>query len=307
MGISLCLAHCATAEQDDADGYTRVPATGGVAATGGTRATGGAVPTGGVFNPMMNGGVPGTSGGRAPSGGKATGGARPSTGTGGRAGTTGGQSPGTGGVSTFGGSAPFGGDSGDAGEASVPSTGGAMSGTGGAAQVDPCKDGKRNGTETDVDCGGSCEPCAEGKACKVGGDCAGTQCNDRVCSPDHCGDGEPSGDESDEDCGGSCGVCALGMACENGNDCENGNCDAGTCAVPGNCVYGWRDDACGDVCLSRTQSDQRACEQVLDCFVENDCGPASCTGVTQVCGNNALQQGSAPYPYAAQVYDCMCN
>lgn len=309
LGVSLCLAHCATAEQDDPDGEP-FPSTGGVSTTGGERATGGASPSGGVFNPMTNGGLPGASGG-VTGGKKATGGASPSSGSGGRA-PTGGQSSlfgGFAGKSGQGGSGIFGGggDTGDGGEPPVSSTGGVMTGTGGATPVDPCSDGKRNGSETDVDCGGSCDPCAEGMACKVGGDCAGAQCNAGVCAPDHCGDGEPSGDESDEDCGGSCAVCALGMACETGNDCEGGNCDAGTCAVPGNCVYGWKDDACGELCLSRTQSDQRACEQVLDCFVANDCGPASCTGITQICGNNTLQQGSAPYPYAAQVYDCMCK
>ena len=30
-----------------------------------------------------------------------------------------------------------------------------------------CTDGVKNGTETDVDCGGACSPCADGKACAV--------------------------------------------------------------------------------------------------------------------------------------------
>ncbi len=262
LGVSLCLAHCATAEQDDPDGE-RPPSTGGVSTTGGERSTGGVSPPGGVFNPVTNGGLPSASGG-ATGGRKAAGGATPSSGSGGRA-PTGGQSSLTGGKSgqggpgISGGGNQVGGDTGYGGEPPVPSTGGVTTGTGGVPPVDPCLDGKRNGSETDVDCGGSCA------------------------------------------------VCALGMACQTGNDCDGGTCDAGTCAVPGNCVYGWKEDACGELCLSRTQSDQRACEQVLDCFVENDCGPASCTGVTQVCGNNAIQQGSAPYPYAAQVYDCMCK
>ncbi len=39
-------------------------------------------------------------------------------------------------------------------------------------------DGKMNGAETDVDCGGDpAYPCATGKSCKVGGDCTSTGCD----------------------------------------------------------------------------------------------------------------------------------
>jgi hypothetical protein len=302
LAVPLWLAHCATAEQGDPD-PTPNPGTGG--ATGGAQATGGAATSSGGIFTAMRGGTAGATGGA-----QSTGGARAFGGSGGRASSTGGMASATGGKSGQGGSGMFGGGTGlggEAGEPSVPSTGGVMTGTGGATPVDPCSDGERNGTETDVDCGGTCDPCEGGKACKVGSDCRGAGCRNLACIPDHCGDGAPSGNETDEDCGGSCSLCALGMACETGADCEAGNCDGGTCAVPGHCVYGWRDDPCGQTCLARTQSDQRACEQVLDCFIEHDCGPATCTDNTQVCGNNALQKGSAPYPYAATVYDCMCN
>jgi hypothetical protein len=41
----------------------------------------------------------------------------------------------------------------------------------------PCKDGVRNGDETDVDCGGSCpSTCAEGQGCNVGTDCSSGVC-----------------------------------------------------------------------------------------------------------------------------------
>lgn len=39
-----------------------------------------------------------------------------------------------------------------------------------------CTDAVKNGTETDVDCGGTCAPCAVGKACLVDQDCVGTVC-----------------------------------------------------------------------------------------------------------------------------------
>lgn len=41
-----------------------------------------------------------------------------------------------------------------------------------------CHDGVRDGDETDVDCGGSCGPCATGKTCT-----AATDCNSKLCLP----------------------------------------------------------------------------------------------------------------------------
>lgn len=40
-----------------------------------------------------------------------------------------------------------------------------------------CADGIKNGTETDVDCGGPCAPCTTGKLCGVGTDCASGICS----------------------------------------------------------------------------------------------------------------------------------
>jgi hypothetical protein len=45
-------------------------------------------------------------------------------------------------------------------------------------QIPSATDGKKNGTETDVDCGGAGNPtCKAGKTCAVGGDCASGGCN----------------------------------------------------------------------------------------------------------------------------------
>jgi hypothetical protein len=45
-----------------------------------------------------------------------------------------------------------------------------------------CTDGTKNGDETDVDCGGSCPPCASGNACLVDADCV-TSCGpDKRCT-----------------------------------------------------------------------------------------------------------------------------
>lgn len=44
-----------------------------------------------------------------------------------------------------------------------------------------CTDGTHNGTETDVDCGGSCPPCGDGKKCGSALDCLSGWCQSGVC------------------------------------------------------------------------------------------------------------------------------
>lgn len=44
-----------------------------------------------------------------------------------------------------------------------------------------CSDGVANGSETDVDCGGLCNPCADGQSCVNHRDCSGFACEDGVC------------------------------------------------------------------------------------------------------------------------------
>ncbi|MFW2388198.1 MAG: hypothetical protein ACN4G0_07675 [Polyangiales bacterium] len=44
-----------------------------------------------------------------------------------------------------------------------------------------CSDGARNGDETDVDCGGSCEPCAKGSRCLFATDCESLACDQGAC------------------------------------------------------------------------------------------------------------------------------
>src|SRR5215216_5524920 len=44
-----------------------------------------------------------------------------------------------------------------------------------------CSDSVKNGSETDVDCGGTCPKCASGKACQVGSDCTSGFCDSQIC------------------------------------------------------------------------------------------------------------------------------
>ncbi len=43
--------------------------------------------------------------------------------------------------------------------------------------VDHCSDNKKDGDETDVDCGGSCKPCPLGEGCDVNSDCSSGYCD----------------------------------------------------------------------------------------------------------------------------------
>ncbi|MBS2033179.1 MAG: hypothetical protein JST54_35225 [Deltaproteobacteria bacterium] len=44
-----------------------------------------------------------------------------------------------------------------------------------------CTDHQRNGTETDIDCGGSCGPCGDGKLCGTNSDCVSGLCASGTC------------------------------------------------------------------------------------------------------------------------------
>jgi hypothetical protein len=107
-----------------------------------------------------------------------------------------------------------------------------------------CDDGVEDGDETDVDCGGSCPPCAAGQTCKLHTDCdsgvctpgagggggAGGSAGTSTCAAPTCSDGVQNGGESDVDCGAACPVqCAKGQFCFVDQDCESKTCKSGTC------------------------------------------------------------------------------
>jgi mannan endo-1,4-beta-mannosidase len=105
--------------------------------------------------------------------------------------------------------------------------------TGGKCQAERCDDSVRNGTETDVDCGGpSCGKCAVDLYCVVNGDCQSGVCNGtpKKCQPPNCDDSVKNQTETDVDCGGICGAtCVAGQACLSAGDCQSASCASGTC------------------------------------------------------------------------------
>jgi hypothetical protein len=100
--------------------------------------------------------------------------------------------------------------------------------TGGFCRVPNCADGARNGSETDVDCGGSaptCVRCAAGDTCAVASDCESRVCSGGLCQAPTCFDGVQNGSETDRDCGGpGCSGCGLGQRCAAAGDCASNAC-----------------------------------------------------------------------------------
>lgn len=146
-----------------------------------------------------------------------------------------------------------------------------------------CEDGKKNGAEVDVDCGGGCGPCGDGKACVQGPDCASAVCKEHVCAPTPkptCTDGVKNGAETDVDCGGpSCEKCGYEGACLGPSDCADGVCTDLTCAAP----------TCDDQVTNEDETDVdcgglqcAACATGKHCLNVMDCASLSCVG--NVCG-----------------------
>jgi hypothetical protein len=146
-----------------------------------------------------------------------------------------------------------------------------------------CSDGKLDGSETDVDCGGGCPPCADGRKCAVNGDCASGGCSKGLC----CGAGTGNCDgNAGNGCetnlltsAANCGTC--GNACPNGMPvCINGGCSVPTTPVTYSVAL------TGGVTPSQTQCDSwnafRA--QLIQTYSSvtlkgtNDMTGASCTG-----------------------------
>lgn len=102
-----------------------------------------------------------------------------------------------------------------------------------------CKNLMLDAGETDIDCGGTCVPCAVGMKCTLLLDCQGNGLcsgNPKTCQAPACDDLTLNGDETDLDCGGSCALdpgapktCKTGLNCLLPADCTSGRCQSGQC------------------------------------------------------------------------------
>ena len=124
-------------------------------------------------------------------------------------------------------------------------------------QAPSCADGVKNGTETGVDCGGTCpNKCVDAVGCLSGDDCVSGVCGGvagqdggkgSTCQAPSCTDGVKNGTETAVDCGSNakcppgetcqtCPGCTTGENCAQGGDCTSGICTSGSsgseCACP---------------------------------------------------------------------------
>jgi hypothetical protein len=138
-----------------------------------------------------------------------------------------------------------------------------------------CSDGLLNGTESGVDCGGSCPACPNGAPCTKGTDCKSGTCVQNICTAHACDDGAANGDETDTDCGGSCSPCADGSACGAATDCKSGICMGNKC-VPPSCMDKLKNGSETDVDCGGTCMD---CGDGKACVAPGDCASGVCTGM----------------------------
>lgn len=142
-----------------------------------------------------------------------------------------------------------------------------------------CKDGTKNDSETDIDCGGGCTPCDTGKRCSVPSDCVSGVCKDAgtglLCQVPTNTDGVKNGQETGIDCGGPANPkCATGQGCSSREDCTSDYCKAHTCTAVSDAdgvQNGTETDLdCGGVGNAR-------CNDGLKCLVESDCKSDVCS------------------------------
>jgi hypothetical protein len=162
-----------------------------------------------------------------------------------------------------------------------------------------CLDGTHNGTETDIDCGGSCGAnCKVGATCKTSGDCASGSCgSNNTCVSTQCEDGVKDGVETDKDCGGgTCPGCPLSDGCIDGNrDCLSKFCNASSKTCVGTqCLDGAVDGSetdvdCGGPTCPKCSANQR-CKSGSDC-TSSYCNKDSLTCVASQCSDGFKDNG----------------
>ena len=167
--------------------------------------------------------------------------------------------------------------------------------------LDHCFNFRLDGDETDIDCGGSCAPCASGKMCLVNSDCQSGFCSENgICEGTaSCSDGIKNQDETDIDCGGSvCLPCENGLACLVNLDCKSGFCKDGMCVSP----------SCFDKVKNQGESDVDCggpnclpCPVGKRCTKDSDCVSGKCDPILGVCVES--DEGSSEIPVIPKVDD----
>jgi len=157
-----------------------------------------------------------------------------------------------------------------------------------------CEDGIQNGSETDIDCGGSsCPGCDLGDACLINDDCLSGACEDAICVESAtCEDGTQNGSETDIDCGGpDCSGCDLGDACLIDDDCLSSACEGNICVEGPTCDDGELNGSETDIDCGGP--DCPGCGLGDDCLIDDDCESNYCDA--NVCAEPPVGEVTADF------------
>jgi hypothetical protein len=134
---------------------------------------------------------------------------------------------------------------------------------GGVCKSASCTNGKIDGTETGIDCGGSCADKCDGAACAANG-----ECKSRVCDAGKCAA------KGTKTCGvGTANLCVNGTICEQDLDCATDYCSGAICSPvdAASKSDGRRDagetgvDCGGAIAASQPCPGNQACKVDADC------------------------------------------
>jgi hypothetical protein len=166
-----------------------------------------------------------------------------------------------------------------------------------------CADHSRNGSETDIDCGGNCPRCDAGKTCGLGADCISAACVNASCATVSCVNGVQDSMETDIDCGGQgCPPCSLGLRCRIDGDCIDGTCVDEECRAS-TCTDRVRN---GNEVGTDCGGDCPPCPSNETCKADADCASGHCVGghCRVECGSVSTADGC---PICAGIYSSCCR
>ncbi|MCU0675924.1 MAG: immune inhibitor A, partial [Myxococcota bacterium] len=188
-----------------------------------------------------------------------------------------------------------------------PETDAGMDTDAGVMVMPSCSDGRRNGDETGVDCGGPTCPtrCPDLGRCSISSDCASRVCIGGTCIAPACTDGVRNGDETGSDCGGpTCSGCGLGQGCASEDDCAAGTCSGGFCVA----------DHCFDMTRNVNETDVDCggadcapCNAGEQCRTNRDCNMSTCEGgfcLTPECSNGMPDMGEVDVDCGGECPGC---
>lgn len=202
------------------------------------------------------------------------------------------------------------GGAGAAGAAGVAGAAGALDDAGnvgadGASPVASCTDGLQNGTETDIDCGGSCSGCSAGKVCSVRADCTQPDtCLSGSCDP--ITSGLLAHWKMDERTwAGDCSTPTVSDSSGNGND--GIACGGAYAGSPGKLGFAGKFDGTGRVQIpASTQFDYGANDFSIAVWVSLatvDKAQAVYDGLPNIAGHLALVHYTSQYPTAGWTFE----